>query len=79
MLRAPPPWLELVGLRAEEARDSCICGARQRNISVGTSSRAAVFPVAVGEDVFLFLSQSSGRRGPLVDQCGSGEAIGECD
>ena len=44
--------------------------------AVTKSSRAVIFLFAVGPNVFLL---TSGRGGPLVDQCGSGEAIKECN
>ena len=47
--------------------------------AVKKSSRAAIFLVTVGQNVFLFENKPSGRGGSLVDQCGSGEAIGKCD
>ena len=40
-------------------------------------SRAAIFQVAVGQNVFFLRAKPLERGGSLVAQCGSGEATGE--
>ena len=46
---------------------------------ISWSSRAVIFPVAVGQNVFLMTASFLDTEVPLLISMGVGEAAGECD